>query len=89
MNNLRYYIAGEQIYQYVWHNLADVILEESKKIFIEGSLEEINSRKYILLKILEDSLKIIHPFIPFITEEIWEMIEKKEQKLLLIESWPI
>ena len=89
LENFKFYLAGEKIYHYVWHRFADIILEESKQIFARGSVAEQNSRKWTLFKILKDSLKILHPFMPFITEEIWSMLPVKNKSLLLIEKWPL
>ncbi len=78
MENYRFYIAAEKIYAYIWHRFADEIIEESKKH------PEHNETLYY---ILENSLKLLHPFMPFITEEIW--LEFKKKNLLMIEPWPI
>jgi len=80
MDNYRFYLASEKIYAYVWHTFADKIIEESK-----GKPEYGPALRYIL----ENSLKLLHPFMPFITEEIWGIMGYHEQgKLLMIESWP-
>ncbi len=78
MDNYRLYLAAEKIYAYIWHRLADEIIEESKK---DPSLLSTN---YYLL---ENCLKLLHPFMPFITEEIWG--ELKKDNLLMIEPWPV
>jgi valyl-tRNA synthetase len=78
MENFRFYLASEKIYHYVWHRFADEIIEESKKN------EEIKSS---LPYILENSLKLLHPFMPFVTEEIWSMLPNRKN-LLIVESWP-
>lgn len=83
----RFYMAAEKIYHYIWHTLADIILEDSKKIFTEGSEESKLSRKQFLLETLRTVLKILHPFMPFITEEIWQSINK-DKSILMIEEWP-
>ncbi len=88
MEEFRFYMGGEKIYHYIWHNFADVILEESKKIFLDGTDAEKESRKQFLLHTLRVSLKILHPFMPFLTEEIWGSISKKST-LLMIENWPL
>lgn len=89
LDNHRYHLASEKIYQYVWKRFADVILEESKPIFANGNSEEKISRMYTLLSILGNSLKILHPFMPFVTEELWSMIpERANKKMLIIEVWP-
>ncbi len=83
MDNYRFYIAAEKIYHYVWHRFADEILEESK-----------NKPEYgaTLYYILGNSLKLLHPFMPFITEEIWQELQASKaseaSKLLMIEPWP-
>lgn len=88
MENFRFYMAGEKIYHYAWHRFADVIIEESKKILKEGSDEEKMSRKQLLLAILDRVLRTLHPFIPFVTEEIWSHMPIRDKKLLIVEKWP-
>lgn len=78
MDSFRFYMAAEKIYHYVWHRFADEILEESK-----GKPEYGATLYYIL----ENSLKLLHPFMPFITEEIWREM-KGSESLLMIEPWP-
>lgn len=74
MDNFRFYLAGEKIYHYAWHEFADIILEDSKKIFESGSEEEKLSRKQFLLHTQERILKLLHPFMPFVTEELWNIL---------------
>jgi len=88
MEEYRFYMAGEKIYHYIWHNLADVVLEESKKIFTEGKDEEKESRKQFLLKTLREALIVLHPFMPFLTEEIWQSLSDSKN-LIMIEKWPV
>jgi valyl-tRNA synthetase len=91
INALRFHLASEKIYHYIWHRFADVILEESKEIFTGTDTAKISSRKQFLMNTLADTLKILHPFMPFVTEELWSIIPRYEansQKLLIIESWP-
>lgn len=71
MDDFKFYMVAEKIYSYVWHTFASVILEESKTIFKEGSDSDKNSRNQFLLNVLHDILHLLHPFMPFITEEIW------------------
>jgi valyl-tRNA synthetase len=78
MENYRFHLASEKIYQYVWHRFADEIIEESKKN---------KSILPTLLFIWTDCIKILHPFIPFVTEEIWSMMPNKKN-ILMVEQWP-
>src|SRR3990167_970213 len=87
LENHRLYLAAEKLYQYIWHNFADTTLEDSKRVFEKGSPEDILSRKKTLLIILETSLKLLHPFMPFLTEEIWSELPGNTD-LLMVAPWP-
>ena len=88
MEEYKFYLVGEKIYQYTWSRFADVIIEESKEIFLNGTDDEKNSRAQFLLDTLTKILKILHPFMPFVTEEIWGIIPMENKKLLMVEKWP-
>ncbi len=93
MENYRFYIASEKIYHYIWHEFADKIIEESKnKIEPDESAKRNQTGKketqLVLFDILQNSLKVLHPFMPFITEEIWSKLPIKGKQLLLVENWP-
>ncbi len=79
------YLVTEKLYHYVWHTFADKIIEEVKDSVAGEKKDEKN--QYLLLKILEEVLKMLHPFMPFITEEIWKDFPKKEKDLLMVEKW--
>jgi valyl-tRNA synthetase len=73
--------AAEAVYDFIWHKFADIYLEKSK------------SRRRDAQKILEyglqQSLKLLHPFMPFVTEVIWSLVFARNKKDLLINaSWP-
>jgi len=87
IENFRLYLAAEKLYHYTWHNFADVILEESKNILKDSTKEEIKSRKQFLLHTLIHILKALHPFIPYVTEEIWKDMPVENKKMLMIENW--
>jgi valyl-tRNA synthetase len=88
MDNFRFYMASEKIYHYIWHNFADIILEETKKVLASGVAKDITSRKQLLLHIWNISLRLLHPFMPFITEEVWSYMPQEGKKLLIVEKWP-
>lgn len=88
MENYRFHLATEKIYHYIWDRFASQIIEESKLILKSDDVSAKNSRQITLLKILNTSLKILHPFMPFVTEEIWQTINT-ENKILMVEKWPI
>ncbi|MFA6177403.1 MAG: valine--tRNA ligase [Candidatus Paceibacterota bacterium] len=88
MENYRFHLASEKIYQYIWHRFADEIIEESKEI-IKTKGEKAEERKIALVLIWIDCLKILHPFMPFVSEEIWQIINSRQKSgLLMVEKWP-
>ncbi len=89
LENCRFHLASEKIYHYFWHTFADVIIEESKIILKEGDVQTKKSQQYLLYLILNTTLKLLHPFMPFITEEIWGSLpHNKTKSLLMVEKWP-
>jgi valyl-tRNA synthetase len=89
IDNYRFYMASEKIYHYIWHTFADIIIEESK-VALNGS-DEIakKSIQHTLYQILTTTLKLLHPFMPFVTEEIWDSLPHVDKKILMIENWPV
>ena len=91
LENFRIHNASERIYQYVWHTFADRVIEESKNIIYSEteSEERKNEIRFKLYHILLQSLRALHPFMPFVTEEIWQNLpHKKTRPFLMIETWP-
>jgi valyl-tRNA synthetase len=88
MDELKFYIVSEKIYHYIWDTYASSILEDSKKIFQEGTDEDKISRQQFLLNTLEKILIILHPFMPFVTEEIWQTW-KNDESILMVQKWPL
>ncbi|MBI4217375.1 MAG: valine--tRNA ligase [Parcubacteria group bacterium] len=80
--------AADTLYHYLWHTFADNVLEESKPVLQNPKTAA--SRQYVLLSVLLDSLKLLHPFVPFVTEEIYRLLPIKDKKeSLMIERWPV
>jgi len=89
LENYQLHLATDEIYQWTWHRLADVCIEESKPIINGNNEDAKKSREWLLMYILENVTKLIHPFMPFITEEICGVLPvQKEREFLMIESWP-
>ncbi|MBI2062705.1 MAG: valine--tRNA ligase [Candidatus Yanofskybacteria bacterium] len=74
--------AADSLYKFIWHEFADKYIEESKD---HEDQETKNTLAYILI----NSLKLLHPFMPFVTEEIWSKLPVSNKKLLLVEDWPV
>ncbi len=84
------YLGAEKAYHYIWHELADKVLEESKPILSGDNLTEKYARQYVLKECLVTSLKMLHPFMPFVTETVWQHLptEIKDTELLMVAKWP-
>ena len=70
--------AAHALYDFVWHDFADTYIEASKK----------QKNEKVLLHVLVETLKLLHPFIPFITEEIYQNLPIKKKPMLMVENWP-
>ncbi len=88
MDNFRLDLAADSIYHFVWDRFAAQILEESKPIFMGGDEVAKNSRARALYEILTMSLKSLHPFMPFVTEAIWQKLPQKDASVLMVAQWP-
>ncbi len=88
MDDFKFYLAAEKIYHYFWHTFADKIIEESKPRLQSKDTGEREAAQFLLMENLTTLLKLLHPFMPFITEEIWSRMPQKNKKLLIIENWP-
>lgn len=87
MNEYKFYLVAEKLYHYSWHTFADVIIERSKAKITEN--RNADSAQRILVEILPKLLRALHPFMPFVTEELWSLIpEGQKGRMLMVETWP-
>ena len=83
LNNYRFGQASEDLYHFFWHEFCDVYIED-----VKDKGEEIVP---VLLTVLINSLKLLHPFIPFVTESVYQDLISKyklPKELLITSSWP-
>lgn len=92
IENHQLHLAGEKIYHYIWDIFAAQILEDSKTIFRSEDSANIASRKKVLSLIFKDCLKVLHPFMPFVTEAVWQNIPTdikiNDSEMLMVAKWP-
>ncbi len=81
LDNYQFNLAVERLYEFIWHEFADNYIEDVKSRINENSYLILNTLYIILLKLL-------HPFMPFITEEIYQKLPGHGESLM-IESWPL
>jgi valyl-tRNA synthetase len=88
IDQFRFHEAAQEIYQFFWHKFCDKTIEDVKRRIKEKARDADNG-KLVLLTVLLNSLKLLHPFMPFITEEIYQKLPiKNRKKFLMIENWP-
>ena len=90
LDKFRFDKAAETLYEFFWHYFCDIYLEKTKPYLKEdANIEDKKRTQNVLFYVLLTSLKLLHPFIPFITEEIYQKLPIKNKKdFLMIESWP-
>ncbi len=84
-------LATQRLYEFVWNEYCDWYLELSKPVLQHGSEDERNATRYTLLHVLESSLRSLHPFMPYITEEIWQMLKAPlglEGDSIMLQAFP-
>ena len=85
IENYRLHLASEKMYDYFWKVFCDEIIETRKVRILEENNKA--SAQTLLLVLLRELMITLHPFMPFITEEIWKSIKKETDQLLLITKW--
>jgi valyl-tRNA synthetase len=85
IDKFEFYLAAETIYHYIWHTFADKIIESYKPRLNGGSAEDKAAAWQTLETIFLECLKMLHPFMPFITEELHGQFRPGE--LLMVKKW--
>ena len=79
LENLELHLAVDELYEFIWHKFADKYIESTKtrRAQAQPTLE----------KVLKVILIILHPFMPFVTEEVYQKFADKKKSIML-ENWP-
>ena len=81
-------VAAQKIYDFIWDDYCDWYIELTKTR-LQGEDEDSRVRaQQVLCHVLTEMLKLLHPFMPFITEEIWQALPH-EGDFLMMQSWPV
>lgn len=89
-SNLDRYELGEAargIYEFIWDDFCDWYVELSKQALYKGSEEERLQTQRVISYVLRSALELLHPFMPFITEEIWQKLPHQGETIVLA-SYP-
>ncbi|MGA9408536.1 MAG: valine--tRNA ligase, partial [Bacteroidota bacterium] len=91
LENLRVNEAAKMLYDFMWHDFCDWYVEFAKNRIAETS--DVNLKRAIVnraIRIYEETLKLLHPFMPFVTEEIWQHLsERKSDESIMRSPWPV
>lgn len=79
INNFQFHLAAEDLYDFIWHKFADSYIEWSKARRAEA--------QPVLEYVFRTSLELLHPFMPFITEELWQRLPHTGESIMLA-PWP-
>merc|ERR1711957_305682 len=91
--------AGSKIYEFLWDQYADWYIEISKTRLYEGAggggVDEVKAARRVLVYVLDTSLRLLHPYMPFVTEQLWHHIprsssaaEGQAAHALMLANWP-
>ncbi|MBR2559115.1 MAG: class I tRNA ligase family protein, partial [Firmicutes bacterium] len=86
-------LAGQKVYELIWDVFCDWYIEMTKSRLYGDDEEDKKIARWVLTKVLKDLLRFLHPFMPFITEEIWGYLPHEEGKtgrdaMLIRAEWP-
>ena len=77
--------VGRALYQFIWNDYCDWYIEMSKEILHEGTEEQKRTTRSILTYVLDQTLRLLHPMMPFVTEEIWQHLPHEGESIVVAE----
>ena len=87
LNSYRFSEAANAVYQFVWGTFCDWYIELTKPVFYGENAEDIKETRAVAAWVLDRILTVLHPFMPFVTTELWNNLTTRSQKLIKAE-WP-
>jgi len=89
LDEYRFNDASGAVYQFVWHELCDWYLEMIKPVlYSDNSPERRLAAQETLFDVFEKTIKLLHPFIPFVTEEIWQKMTEEKGSSVMVSEFP-
>jgi valyl-tRNA synthetase len=94
LDQFRFDLAAQSLYEFIWNQYCDWYLELSKPVLWDETapIERQRGTRRTLVRVLEVALRLAHPFMPFITEEIWQRLAPLagiEGKTIMLQPWPV
>jgi len=88
LENLRFSEAASQLYSFLWNDFCDWYLELSKSRVYGEDTSDKNVNLHVLFHVLSSAVKLLHPFIPFVTEEIYKHLPNKDSESMATTDYP-
>lgn len=88
LDQYRFSDAANALYSFVWNDFCDWYLEFSKPVLYGNQTDEKKATSLVLFQVLNRTLKMLHPFIPFITEEIYSKLPLRDSEILCTSKFP-
>ncbi|OQY16840.1 MAG: hypothetical protein B6I35_15360 [Anaerolineaceae bacterium 4572_32.2] len=92
LDNYQFGEAGRQIYDFLWGEYCDWFIEITKIRLYGDDLRAKATAQQVLIYVLERTLRLLHPFMPFVTEEIWQHLPQDDgasmPESLMVTPWP-
>ncbi len=93
MNMFKFHLAAEFIYHYFWHTFCDKIIEQNKVYLKSNNINKKKRAQVVVFTIFKTCIQLLHPFMPFVTEAVWQqiinpIIKNNKDSLLMASKWP-
>jgi valyl-tRNA synthetase len=90
LDEYRFNDAAAAAYRFVWHELCDWYLELSKPVFYgNGTPEKRRAAQKTLYEVFQAMLQLLHPFMPFLTEELWQVLTGNDEHSIMVSKFPV
>ncbi|MCX5848894.1 MAG: valine--tRNA ligase [Deltaproteobacteria bacterium] len=90
LDEYRFNDASAAIYRFIWHEFCDWYLELSKPVFYgKSSPEQRQTAQRTLYEVFKTMLQLLHPFMPFLTEELWHTLNGNDDNSIMVSKFPV